>query len=250
MKNFVMRSIRLYQKYISANTPPSCRYHPTCSNYALQAVEKHGAIKGGIMGTARIIRCNPLVEGGVDEVPDYFTIFRNPENVDDEYIPSHLMPVDKEAKAQVDALLGKHEDQLKISEKLPSSLSTLQEIADVQKLSKNDIESEFSKEELSFLSDIEIFPELDSKDYTYFTLEESDKNKRYLEDVENFDPELDLGAEYPLVVLEKTGIWYSNMPRLAQDFLIERGVTPADMENKSYHLWLVLNAIDKLENKQ
>src|SRR5690625_415451 len=98
MKKLLTEPIRFYQKYISPNTAPSCRYHPTCSSYALEAIEKHGAIKGGIMGAARIIRCNPFVEGGVDEVPDHFTIFRNPENLEDEYIPEFLMPVDKEAQ--------------------------------------------------------------------------------------------------------------------------------------------------------
>lgn len=247
MKKIFISLIRFYQKYISPQTPPSCRYHPTCSTYALEAVEKHGALKGGIMGTARIIRCNPFVDGGVDEVPDYFTIFRNPDNINDQYIPEYLMPVDKEAQERVNTLLETYKDQLKISEQLPSSLTTLQKIVDVEELSDEKIRKEFSKEELDLLVDIEIFPDLSTDEYKYFTLLKTKKNKFYLKEVENFDPDLEFGSEYPLVVLEKTGIWYSNIPRLTQEFLVARGITPADIENRSYHLWLVLNAMDKLK---
>lgn len=250
MKKIFISLIRFYQKYISPQTPPSCRYHPTCSTYALEAVEKHGALKGGIMGTARIIRCNPFVDGGVDEVPDYFTVFRNPDNVDDQYIPEYLMPVDKEAQKRVNTLLETYKDQLKISEQLPSSLMVLQQIADVEELSSAEIRKEFSKEELDLLVDIEIFPNFSTDDYKYFALPKTTKNKSYLEEVEDFDPDLEFGSEYPLVVLEKTGIWYSNVPRLAQEFLVTRGITPADIENRSYHLWLVLNAMDELQNNK
>lgn len=248
MKKVLKGSIRFYQKHISPLSPPSCRFHPTCSSYALEAVDKHGAILGGIMSTARIIRCNPFVEGGVDEVPDHFTIFRNPDNINDEYIPSHLLPVDREAMEKAEKLLKEHEDQLKISEKLPSSLEVLNELADLEELSARDIKEEFSSDELEFLEDIEIFPNLESDEYKHFKVLETDKNAEFLEEVENFDGEVDLGSEYPIVVLERTGIWYTNMPKLAQHFLIQRGVTPLDIENRSYHLWLVLNAIDTLES--
>src|SRR5699024_4510725 len=139
-------------------------------------------------------------------------------------------------------------DQLIISEELPSSLDVLQEIADLKKLDSKEIKTEFSKEELEFLEDIEIFPNLYSDDYQYFNILDTDTNASYLEKVENVDSEVQLGAEFPLVVLEKTGIWYTNMPKLAQTFLIKRGVTPLDIEKRSYHLWLVLNALDKLNS--
>jgi len=56
MKKLFIGLIRGYQKVISPLFPPSCRYYPTCSNYAVQAIQKHGAIKGSIMGIARILR--------------------------------------------------------------------------------------------------------------------------------------------------------------------------------------------------
>jgi uncharacterized protein len=61
-------AIKAYQRLISPMLPPSCRYWPTCSQYTLQAVQKHGVLKGGLMGAWRILRCNPWSKGGVDPV--------------------------------------------------------------------------------------------------------------------------------------------------------------------------------------
>jgi len=77
MKQLLVWFVRGYQRFISPLFPPSCRYYPTCSSYMVTALQKHGAIKGLLMGTARILRCNPLVRGGYDPVPDYFTLKRN-----------------------------------------------------------------------------------------------------------------------------------------------------------------------------
>lgn len=77
MKKILIACIHFYQRFISPLLPPSCRYYPTCSQYAIDAVRKHGAILGIVMGAARIMRCNPFVRGGYDPVPDYFTLRRN-----------------------------------------------------------------------------------------------------------------------------------------------------------------------------
>lgn len=69
--------ISFYQKQISPLFPPTCRYEPTCSNYMIDAIDRHGSLKGTIMGVGRICRCHPFVKGGVDPVPNYFTLFRN-----------------------------------------------------------------------------------------------------------------------------------------------------------------------------
>lgn len=62
-------SIRNYQKYLSPLKTTRCPYYPTCSNYALQAVGKYGALKGGVLAGWRILRCNPFSHGGYDPVP-------------------------------------------------------------------------------------------------------------------------------------------------------------------------------------
>ena len=83
MKKIFIGLIRGYQRFISPLFPPSCRYYPTCSNYSVHAIQKHGAIKGSIMGISRILRCHPFVKGGYDPVPEQFSIRRN--NKEDEH---------------------------------------------------------------------------------------------------------------------------------------------------------------------
>lgn len=58
-----------YQKYISGLTPPSCRFEPTCSNYAIGALREWGAIRGTILTVVRLSKCGPWHPGGIDHVP-------------------------------------------------------------------------------------------------------------------------------------------------------------------------------------
>ena len=70
MKRIFIALIRFYQKHISPNTPPSCRFRPTCSAYALEAIEKYGAVKGCFLALKRILRCHPFYKGDpYDPVP-------------------------------------------------------------------------------------------------------------------------------------------------------------------------------------
>lgn len=69
MKRFLLSAIRFYQRRISPLLPPMCRYYPTCSHYAVEAIESHGALKGSLLAIARLLRCNVLFPGGYDPVP-------------------------------------------------------------------------------------------------------------------------------------------------------------------------------------
>ena len=69
MKKAMLAAIRFYQRKISPGLPARCRYIPTCSEYALEAVEKYGAVKGGWLAVKRISRCHPFHKGGYDPVP-------------------------------------------------------------------------------------------------------------------------------------------------------------------------------------
>ena len=68
MRKIFVKPIEVYRRFVSPMLPPSCRYWPSCSEYALQAIEKHGVLKGGLMGAWRVTRCNPWSEGGIDPV--------------------------------------------------------------------------------------------------------------------------------------------------------------------------------------
>lgn len=68
MKSFLVGTIRFYQRAISPLLPNSCRFYPTCSEYAVQAVEKYGVLKGLYMGIKRVLKCHPFHPGGYDPV--------------------------------------------------------------------------------------------------------------------------------------------------------------------------------------
>lgn len=68
LKIILIDIIKFYRKYISPLKKPCCRFYPTCSKYALDAINKYGAFKGSIMAIKRILRCNPFNEGGYDPV--------------------------------------------------------------------------------------------------------------------------------------------------------------------------------------
>jgi putative membrane protein insertion efficiency factor len=61
--------IKVYQIFISPLFPPSCRYTPTCSQYAIEAIDKHGFVKGSYLAGRRLLRCHPFHAGGYDPVP-------------------------------------------------------------------------------------------------------------------------------------------------------------------------------------
>ena len=81
MKYIFIGIIKLYQYVISPFFPASCRFYPTCSNYFLEALKVHGFFIGNYLGIKRILKCNPLFEGGIDNVPEkgfqVFKLFKN-----------------------------------------------------------------------------------------------------------------------------------------------------------------------------
>ncbi len=73
-RDILIKPIKFYQKYISPLKPPSCRFTPTCSNYAIEAIERFGFFRGLILSIWRVLRCNPYSKGGEDPVPTKFII--------------------------------------------------------------------------------------------------------------------------------------------------------------------------------
>ncbi|MEI8385032.1 MAG: membrane protein insertion efficiency factor YidD [Nitrosomonadaceae bacterium] len=69
MSRLIIGFIRLYQYFLSPFLGPSCRFTPTCSDYACMALSKHGVFRGSLMSFGRILRCNPWCQGGHDPVP-------------------------------------------------------------------------------------------------------------------------------------------------------------------------------------
>jgi putative membrane protein insertion efficiency factor len=68
MRYVLIKLIKVYQKLLSPMFPPSCRFYPTCSEYAVESILKYGAFFGGIKALWRVLRCNPFNKGGFDPV--------------------------------------------------------------------------------------------------------------------------------------------------------------------------------------
>ncbi len=76
MKKILIFLLKCYKVGISPMLPSACRFTPTCSEYAMEAIGKFGAVKGTLLGTYRVLRCNPFCRGGYDPVPEKFTFKR------------------------------------------------------------------------------------------------------------------------------------------------------------------------------
>ena len=92
-------AVRLYQRFISPLTPPSCRFYPSCSSYAVTALMRFGPLRGGWLAARRIGRCHPWNPGGVDDVPLTWA-GRN------DVRPEDFRPRDADADRTVDAVPG------------------------------------------------------------------------------------------------------------------------------------------------
>ncbi len=68
LRDPAVAAIRAYQRFVSPLLPPSCRFTPSCSQYALLAIERYGLLRGTLMGAIRVLRCNPFSKGGFDPV--------------------------------------------------------------------------------------------------------------------------------------------------------------------------------------
>jgi len=80
-KKALISIIRLYRALISPLFPPSCRFQPTCSQYAIEAVERFGIIQGTGLAIKRVLRCHPLHPGGYDPVPTLKEVAKNQEQI-------------------------------------------------------------------------------------------------------------------------------------------------------------------------
>ena len=71
MKPLALSMLRFYKRWVSPSFAPSCRYVPTCSEYAMEAIDRYGVFRGGMMAAWRLLRCHPFVKGGYDPVAQH-----------------------------------------------------------------------------------------------------------------------------------------------------------------------------------
>jgi len=255
MKKLLLFLVRSYQKVISPLFPPSCRYYPTCSNYSLQAIEKHGAVKGGVMGMARIIRCNPFVRGGVDKVPDYFTVRRNPADqfalgfVNSE---SRSEKDKEEMKDEIDFLYEEYEEELLVRSDRPLASQAVKELVHVEEKDINLLsEKYFERVKATVLSltgqKVESSNNLKFKFYEvqrdelseeYFTHIHGNELNHGLDDEDN--------QKIGILVEEDYGIYEASSPELAIDAQLNMGVTEKDIDEKNENLLQYLYLLETI----
>jgi len=76
MSGIAVFVIKLYRIFISPLLPQACRFYPTCSTYSIEALKKHGLLRGGYLSVKRVLSCNPFGKGGFDPVPEKFYLWK------------------------------------------------------------------------------------------------------------------------------------------------------------------------------
>lgn len=230
--------VRGYQKYISPLFPPSCRYRPTCSQYTIQAIEKHGTLKGTVMGLARIIRCNPFVQGGYDEVPDYFTLRRNPESQAQYEADQSLS-----RKDLIDLLLADYQEDLVYNDQPLEEF--LDQRLNYRKLDLDLLEDSYFDDMLGYTDDLGL-------SQAHFSLVQVQKIKDQ-ESSPKGDPTslvnqaLGGGSASYLFLEDQLGVLDGSPDQLALDLVLAFGVREVDVQDKSSRLLHYLRVLDQVQ---
>lgn len=238
--------VKSYQKVISPLFAPSCRYYPTCSNYTVQAIEIHGALKGSLMAGARILRCNPFVEGGVDKVPDYFMLKRNPATKDFVYLGDGVIvnPNDpKYLKKEIELILNQYEKELKIVDApIMNAFDQLKLMVDVEEQSVAQLSDQYVEMNKKKLLSEGYYPnsaELESRvSLRLFKVIKNQKSHSYFKHIHPslIDKEFKSGGSVFCLIDEDIGMLDSNSPELQKEFILKRGVTESDLKEKTARL--------------
>lgn len=255
MKKMFISLVRGYQKYISPLFPPSCRYYPTCSHYTVQALEKHGVLKGGVMGMGRIIRCNPFVRGGVDKVPDYFTVRRNP--ADRQAIgvikrPEKTQNDINEMEKEIDFLYEEFEDQIIVREQLPTTSQILREQVPVIEHSLDTLPVEYIEQAKSVILSLtdSTVEDTDKLSLHFYEIQKNETSEEYFDYIYTSELNEALGdiegEKIGILVEDAYGVYETSSPDLMVDVSLEKGVTPEDIEQKTEYLLQYLYLLDTI----
>lgn len=252
LKKVFIRLVKGYQKFISPLFAPSCRYYPTCSNYAVQAIEMHGVLKGSFMSAARIIRCNPFVHGGVDKVPDHFTLQRNPATVNHIYLGDGMtIDPDNPAynKKAINKILDQYESDLTVHDGSETVVEQLRMMVDLEEQSVAqlpdayiDMNKKILLKEGYFKTKAELENNLSLH---FFKVIENKKSQSYFHHVHPspIAKEFESGESVYCFVDDEIGVLDSNSPELQEAFTLLRGITLNDIETRNAQLTNYLLAL-------
>lgn len=245
LKKVAIGFVKGYQKLISPLFPATCRYYPTCSNYAVQAIDMHGAVKGSTMAIARIIRCNPFVSGGVDKVPDHFTLHRNQDTINDIYLGDGLtISADENdvKQEEIEAIIAKLEDQILVQNKQVRTVDYLTDLVDVEEQSVAELPNGYKNMNDSQILNKQFYhtkEELEkSKDYHFYKIVKNKKSEPYFEHVHSspIQKVYQSGQEVYCFIDESSGHIDTNSPSLEQALRKNRGISQKDFNERKAKL--------------
>lgn len=244
MKKILIKVVKGYQRFISPLFPPSCRYYPTCSHYTVEAIEKHGAIKGGIMGLARILRCNPFVRGGVDRVPNHFTVRRNPDEKNGVYgYNVASLEEKKERKKQTEELYEKYKDHIDVYNEKPDVIEVIKELVDIEEKPLELLPQEY----IGHLKQLMTTDSLESEaqkepSFHFFEVSQNEKSEQFFSNIDLHTVMAHALSEgkheerIGIVVEQEEGIWETNSLPLYKAFKRKYGVSKKDVTEKTVQL--------------
>lgn len=238
MKKLFMAAVRGYQKFISPLFPPSCRYHPTCSHYTLDALEKHGAMKGSLMGVARIIRCNPFVEGGLDPAPDHFTLKRQHPSRQD----TDKLSLEEKRQKDMEDFLDRYQSDLIVQGLNLESF--LDQHFSFKQVPLSTLPVDYLKQQEAYIKSFGL-------DDAELILYQVDLEKT---DIDLPSPpyqsalnQATADAEHFYLLAEKyLGVFQASDSELAEDLVVAFGVTESDIESRTPRLYHYLTSLDQI----
>src|SRR5699024_276935 len=242
MKKLLMLLVRGYQKSISPLFPPSCRYYPTCSNYTMEALDKHGALKGSLMGIARILRCHPFVEGGIDPVHDHFTLKRQ-RPTSKQNVEERDKQLEQEQAHPVDYLLHKYQREI-VPELYPLD-QLLEDHFELEVLPFTRMSTSFSKEVNQQAADYGVVEPV----FKLYQVTEV-KDDELIMEIPFKSPlneAIDDTERCYLLVEETLGIVKASHQELGVDLVLATGVSKKDIEDRTPRLKHYLTVLDELE---
>ncbi len=245
LKKVAIGFVKGYQKLISPLFPATCRYYPTCSNYAVQAIDMHGVVKGSTMAISRIIRCNPFVSGGVDKVPDHFTLHRNQDTINDIYLGDGLtisMDENDVKQEEIDAVIAKLEDKILVKNKQLRTVNYLTDLVDVEEQSVAELPDVYknmndrqilNKQFYHTQEELEKF-----KEYHFYKIVKNKKSESYFEHIHPspIHKAYQSGQEVYCFIDESSGHIDTNSPSLEQALRKNRGISQKDFNERKAQL--------------
>lgn len=189
------------------------------------------------MAIARILRCNPFVRGGVDRVPDHFTLRRNLDEQDEGYVFAKI-ELEKAEKEKIEGLLEDYQEELVIRDLSVKAVDVLKRIADVKEEAIDQLPVEV----------VEQYEEewgSEKESLAFFKVVPNEKNQSFFEHVHHDELSHHIESKqspHPIAVLinRKRGMMETNSPLLEKTFILEYGVTQKEIDEKSTSLLLYL----------